>query len=181
MVDGQKMSKSLGNYYTLRNVLERGYAAEAIRYLLASVPYRKSLNFTFDGLKSAATAIDRLRNFKLRLETDHFAEARRPADAGTHRGGRAGLRRRLTDDLTRLKRWRRFSSTSATPTAPWIRRVPRRQRGGRAGISGTLRWRIRRARTRRAGSSLADAEVEALIAERASAKKSRVSRAPTRL
>jgi cysteinyl-tRNA synthetase len=38
------------------------------------VPYRKQLNFTFDGLKSAATAIDRLHNFKLRLETDHFAE-----------------------------------------------------------------------------------------------------------
>jgi cysteinyl-tRNA synthetase len=74
MVEGQKMSKSLGNYFTLRDVLEKGYAPEAIRYLLASVPYRKSLNFTFDGLKSAATTIDRLRNFKLRLETDKFPE-----------------------------------------------------------------------------------------------------------
>src|SRR5581483_7410055 len=76
MVEGQKMSKSLGNYFTLRDVVARGYAPEAIRYLLCSVPYRKSLNFTFDGLKSAATAIDRLRNFKLRLETDKFAEGR---------------------------------------------------------------------------------------------------------
>jgi cysteinyl-tRNA synthetase len=74
MVEGQKMSKSLGNYFTLRDVLARGYSPEAIRYLLASVPYRRSLNFTFDGLKSAATSIDRLRNFKLRLETDPFAE-----------------------------------------------------------------------------------------------------------
>ena len=74
MVEGQKMSKSLGNYFTLRGVLDRGYQPEAIRYLLASVPYRKQLNFTFDGLKSAAIAIDRLRNFKLRLETDRFAE-----------------------------------------------------------------------------------------------------------
>ena len=74
MVEGQKMSKSLGNYYTLRDVVARGYQPEAIRYLLASVPYRKSLNFTFDGLKSAATAIDRLRNFKLRLETDRYPE-----------------------------------------------------------------------------------------------------------
>jgi cysteinyl-tRNA synthetase len=74
MVEGQKMSKSLGNYFTLRDILEKGYQPEAIRYLLASVPYRKSLNFTFDGLKSAATAIDRLRNFKLRLETDKFPE-----------------------------------------------------------------------------------------------------------
>jgi cysteinyl-tRNA synthetase len=74
MVEGQKMSKSLGNYFTLRDVLEKDYAPEAIRYLLASVPYRKSLNFTFDGLKSAATSIDRLRNFKLRLETEKFPE-----------------------------------------------------------------------------------------------------------
>jgi cysteinyl-tRNA synthetase len=74
MVEGQKMSKSLGNYFTLRDVVARGYQPEAIRYLLCSVPYRKSLNFTFEGLKSAATAIDRLRNFKLRLETDKFPE-----------------------------------------------------------------------------------------------------------
>ena len=72
MVEGQKMSKSLGNYYTLRDVLDRGYKPEAVRYLLASVPYRKPLNFTFDGLKSAEIAIERLRNFKRRLETDQF-------------------------------------------------------------------------------------------------------------
>jgi len=74
MVEGQKMSKSLGNFYTLRDVLSRGYAPEAIRYLLASVPYRKQLNFTFDGIKSAATAIDRVRNFKLRLESEKFPD-----------------------------------------------------------------------------------------------------------
>ena len=74
MVEGQKMSKSLGNYYTLRDLMAKGHAPESIRYLLASVPYRRALNFTMDGLKSAAIAIDRLRNFKLRLETDHFAE-----------------------------------------------------------------------------------------------------------
>jgi len=72
MVEGQKMSKSLGNYFTLRDLVGRGYPPEAIRYLLASVPYRKSLNFTLDGLKSAAIAIERLRNFKLRLETDRY-------------------------------------------------------------------------------------------------------------
>ena len=74
LVDGQKMSKSLGNFYTLRDILGRGYPPEAVRYLLASVPYRKSLNFTFEGLKSAATAIDRVRNYKLRLETTKFPE-----------------------------------------------------------------------------------------------------------
>jgi cysteinyl-tRNA synthetase len=74
MVEGQKMSKSLGNYYTLRDLLAKGYTPEVIRYLLASVPYRKQLNFTFDGLKAAGTAIERLRNFKLRLETDKFRD-----------------------------------------------------------------------------------------------------------
>jgi cysteinyl-tRNA synthetase len=68
------MSKSLGNYYTLRDLMAKGHQPEAIRYLLASVPHRKSLNFTMDGLKSAAIAIERLRNFELRLKTDHFAE-----------------------------------------------------------------------------------------------------------
>src|SRR6476646_4379970 len=53
-IESQKMSKSLGNFYTLRDLLDTGYQPEAIRYLLASVPYRKKLNFTFDGLKAAA-------------------------------------------------------------------------------------------------------------------------------
>ena len=74
IVEAQKMSKSLGNFYTLRDLLEEGYHAGSDRYLLASVPYRKKLNFTFDGLKAAATSIDRLRNFKLRLETAKFPE-----------------------------------------------------------------------------------------------------------
>jgi cysteinyl-tRNA synthetase len=74
MVEGQKMSKSLGNFYTLRDILEKGYAPEAIRYLLISAPYRKQLNFTFDGLKAAAAAIERLRNFETRLKTERFDE-----------------------------------------------------------------------------------------------------------
>jgi cysteinyl-tRNA synthetase len=74
MVEGQRMGKSLGNYFTLRDILARGYPPEVVRYLLASVPYRKPLNFTFDGLRSAATAIERLRNYKLRLETEKFSE-----------------------------------------------------------------------------------------------------------
>jgi cysteinyl-tRNA synthetase len=72
IVDGQTMSKSLGNFYTLRDVLARGHSPEAVRYLLASVPYRKQLNFTFDSLKAAGMAIERLRNFRLRLDTEKF-------------------------------------------------------------------------------------------------------------
>ena len=79
IVEGQKMSKSLGNFYTLRDLLAKDYAPEAIRYLLASVPYRKKLNFTFDGLRAAATAIERLRNYKLRLDTGKFSPGKNEA------------------------------------------------------------------------------------------------------
>ena len=73
LVDNTKMSKSVGNFYTLRDLLSKGFTADAIRYLLASVPYRKQLNFTFDGLKAAQTSIERLRNFQRRLDEDGFS------------------------------------------------------------------------------------------------------------
>jgi cysteinyl-tRNA synthetase len=99
MVEGQKMSKSLGNYFTLRDLLDRGYQPEAIRYLLASVPYRKQLNFTFDGLKSAATSIDRLRNFKRRLETDRYLEGVDEQLAARTAAARKAFTDSLDDDL----------------------------------------------------------------------------------
>ena len=64
LVDGRKMSKSEGNFYTLRDLLLKGYKASAIRLALISVPYRHQLNFTFDGLIDATAAIDRLRTFQ---------------------------------------------------------------------------------------------------------------------
>jgi cysteinyl-tRNA synthetase len=67
LVDGRKMSKSEGNFYTLRDLLLKGYKASAIRMALISVPYRHQLNFTFDGLVDATSAIDRLRTFRQRL------------------------------------------------------------------------------------------------------------------
>ncbi len=67
LVDGRKMSKSEGNFYTLRDLLLKGFKASAIRMALISVPYRHQLNFTFEGLVDATSAIDRLRTFKQRL------------------------------------------------------------------------------------------------------------------
>ncbi|HQR67706.1 MAG TPA: cysteine--tRNA ligase, partial [Thermoanaerobaculia bacterium] len=67
IVDGEKMAKSKGNFYTLPDVLERGHSARAVRYLLLSVPYRQKLNFTFDGLKAAASALERLDSLERRL------------------------------------------------------------------------------------------------------------------
>jgi len=63
VVDGKKMSKSLGNFYTLRDLLGKGYDPIAIRYLLLSTHYRQKLNFTFDGLNSAKSAVEKLNNF----------------------------------------------------------------------------------------------------------------------
>src|SRR6201997_1163151 len=74
LVEGEKMSKSLGNFFTLRDLVLKGYKPSSIRYLLTSVPYRNQLNFTFDGLKQAAVSVERLRNFRLRLSAGTFAE-----------------------------------------------------------------------------------------------------------
>ncbi len=72
LVEGEKMSKSLGNFFTLRDLVLKGHKPSSIRFLLASVPYRNQLNFTFDGLKQAAVSVERLRNFHLRLSTAPF-------------------------------------------------------------------------------------------------------------
>ena len=72
LVEGEKMSKSLGNFFTPRDLVLKGHKPSSIRYLLTSVPYRNQLNFTFDGLKQAAVAVERLRNFRLRLSAGSF-------------------------------------------------------------------------------------------------------------
>ncbi len=72
LVEGKKMSKSLGNFYTLRDLLLRGYKASAIRFLLTAVPYRNQLNFTFEGLTEATNAVERLRTFAQRMRTGEF-------------------------------------------------------------------------------------------------------------
>ncbi len=72
LVEGEKMSKSLGNFYTLRGLFAKGYKPSALRFALASVPYRKQLNFTFDGLQQATNSVERLRNFADRLRQGKF-------------------------------------------------------------------------------------------------------------
>jgi cysteinyl-tRNA synthetase len=67
LVEGRKMSKSEGNFYTLRDLLLKGYRASAIRFLLLSVPYRNQMNFTIDSLTESTNAVDRLRTFHKRI------------------------------------------------------------------------------------------------------------------
>jgi len=68
LVDGQKMSKSLGNFYTLRDILDKGYDAKVIRYLLLSANFKHQLNFTFQSLDAAKNTVDSLFNFLKRLK-----------------------------------------------------------------------------------------------------------------
>ncbi len=69
LVEGKKMSKSLGNFYTLRDLLAKGYKPLAIRYLLLSSHYRQQLNFTFEALEAATHAMQRYHEFYVRIKT----------------------------------------------------------------------------------------------------------------
>jgi cysteinyl-tRNA synthetase len=174
MVEGQKMSKSLGNYFTLRDIVGRGYHPEVIRYLLASVPYRKSLNFTFDGLKSAATAIDRLRNFKLRLETDHYPEGLNQQLEARAAAAVQSFRDSLNDDLN--------TAEALAAVFEYVRDANTAMDAGEFRASNVAAaldvlthfdsiFDVLRP-TAQAGQ-LTDAQVDALIEERSAAKKAR--------
>ena len=67
-VEGRKMSKSLGNFYTLRDLLAKGWTGREIRYALISTHYREQVNFTFDGLHAARSALQRMDEFLLKLQ-----------------------------------------------------------------------------------------------------------------
>ena len=98
LVDSQKMSKSLGNFYTLRDLLEKGNKPSILRFLLASVPYRRQLNFTQEGLQQAASSVERLRNFATRLNSSKFPEGASALSEGAERA-RENFERGLEDDL----------------------------------------------------------------------------------
>jgi cysteinyl-tRNA synthetase len=173
IVDGQKMAKSLGNFFTLRDLVERGYAPRAIRYLLLSVHYRQQLNFTFAGLDQAAASIERLAAFARRLEelpgdgepdpelTERSARARREFDAA------------LDDDLN--------TSRALGVVFEWVRDANRALDEGRG--SGADRPALQRVLaafdavyavlTSDPAELRLDAGVEALIAEREAARRER--------
>jgi cysteinyl-tRNA synthetase len=99
LVDGRKMSKSEGNFYTLRDLLLKGYKASAIRLALISVPYRHQLNFTFDGLIEATNAIERLRTFRARLIQGAFAAGENPQLREMAQKAQEAFRAALANDL----------------------------------------------------------------------------------
>jgi cysteinyl-tRNA synthetase len=89
-IDNEKMAKSLGNDFTLRDIMERSFNPLAIRYLLISVPYNKQLNFTFEGLKGAETTIERLQQFR-RLVSEAKTES------GSNKEVKALIEKSLTE------------------------------------------------------------------------------------
>ncbi len=99
LVEGQKMSKSLGNFFTVRDLVLRGHKPSSIRWLLTQVPYRNQLNFTFDGLKSAASSVEKLRNFRFRLTSTKFPAGATAAMAQLAEETTARMKSALDDDL----------------------------------------------------------------------------------
>ena len=99
LVDGRKMAKSEGNFYTLRDLLLKGYKASAIRMALISVPYRHQLNFTFDGLVEATKAVERLRTFNDRLKQNNFAAGDNPSLQAAAKNAHEEFMAALANDL----------------------------------------------------------------------------------
>jgi cysteinyl-tRNA synthetase len=99
LVDGEKMSKSLGNFYTLRDLFSRGFKPSTIRFLLLSVPYRRQFNFTMEGLKQASSSVDRMRNLVTRLRTEKFPAGQNPEIENRTTVALEDFEKGLEDDL----------------------------------------------------------------------------------
>ena len=184
LVEGEKMSKSAGNFFTLRDLLLKGHKPSSIRFLLASVPYRKQLNFTFDGLKQAAHSVERLRNFKSRVEMAQFASGRNQAIHDLAEQAKQQMRAGLEDDLNTAQALAAVFDLVRDANAAADRDELRQE--DKAPLLETLRQfdeifailkdNDAEKMQRFAGPSstmLPDEDVERLIAERTTAKKAR--------
>ncbi len=98
IVEGRKMSKSFGNYYTLQDLLEKGYSGLAVRYLLIATHYRQQLNFTFKGLDATANALERYNDFISNL-TDYSGGNSDGTANDLIANARKGFEEALDDDL----------------------------------------------------------------------------------
>ena len=99
IVEGEKMSKSKGNFFTLRDIIDKGYRPQAIRYLLMSVHYRKSLNFTFEGLNGSEETVKRLEDFIHTLSTSRFEEGPDPDTIAAADRAKEEFKKAMDEDL----------------------------------------------------------------------------------
>ncbi len=174
MLEAQTMSKSLGNFFTLRDLLGQGYQPEIVRYLLASVPYRKQLHFSFDGLKAAATAIERLRNYKLRLDTGKFPEGINQKLAERAAEARLRFEESLDDDLNTAEALAAvYEYVRDTNTAMDAGEFTSGNTAGALDLLSRFDGVFDVLQPTAGKGALSDAEVETLIAERNQARKAR--------
>ncbi|HXE09731.1 MAG TPA: cysteine--tRNA ligase [Acidobacteriaceae bacterium] len=199
LVEGKKMSKSEGNFYTLRDLLLKGHKASAIRYLLLSVPYRHQMNFTFEALAAATNAIDRLRTFHQRILKGEFKapvnEAVRAATAKAAEDFTAALADDLNtasaiaaiSEMVRAANSAADTGTLGEENAEEILRVLTTFDGVFAVLidrdaelsKAALEWAKEEGREGEASAELTaamgigDEEIDALVAERTQAKKTR--------
>jgi len=199
LVEGKKMSKSEGNFFTLRDLLLKGYRASAIRFLLLSVPYRNQMNFTFDGLTESTNAIDRLRTFVDRLRKGSFSEGINEEISAATKKAAEGFSAAMADDLnTAVARAAVFDLIRAANSAmdsgkllagnvPEIEAVLASFDGVFAVLTdrdaeltkAALAWAEKEGKLDQASPellatmSLSDEEVDKLVAERTLAKKQR--------
>ncbi|MCK5438599.1 MAG: cysteine--tRNA ligase, partial [Gemmatimonadetes bacterium] len=170
IVDGQKMAKSLGNFYTLRDLLDRGYRPRVIRYLLLSVHYRSQLNFTFAGLDQAGAALERLADFGGRLQQLPAGEAPNDELARRTRRAEAEFDSALDDDLN--------SSRALAAVFEWVRDVNRALDAGEATTADQAQLaaflasfdNVYDVLTLDPGEAEISADIEALIAAREAAR-----------
>jgi len=199
LVEGKKMSKSEGNFYTLRDLLLKGYKASAIRFLLISVPYGQQLNFTFEGLAAETGAIDRLRTFHQRLKAAAPVPASNQALAAEAERASRNFTAALSNDLnTAEARAAIFelvragnaaidAGTLGAENVPQILGVLHRfdqvfavlEDRDEEVTRAALEWAEREGRLAQAAPellaqmSLSDAQIDALVEERTHAKKTR--------
>jgi cysteinyl-tRNA synthetase len=181
LVDHEKMSKSLGNFATLRELLAEGIRPSSVRFLLASVPYRRQLNFTAESLQQAASSVERLRNFVGRLEIESFPPGSDPAMAHAIAEFGERFETALADDLNTAQALAAvFDMVREANTAmdrgafrADERAAARRVLDAFDAIFAVLDDDAARVAALgiSAGPTTADSEIEALVAERQAARK----------
>src|ERR671925_2203912 len=168
LVESQKMSKSLGNFYTLRDLLQGGHKPKAIRYSLLSTHYRQTQNFTLDGLAAAEAAVQRLQDFVANLQT---AEGTGTPVDGLIRQAVQQFEEGMDDDLN--------ISLGLAAIFEFVRDVNRLLADGRLSrenaqaVMATMRQFDRVLGLLDEGEPAVDADVERLAQEREQARKRR--------
>ncbi len=169
IVNGQKMSKSLGNFYSLRDLADKGYTGREVRYVLLSAHYRQPLNFTFAALDAARAALARLDEFAARLGETRTDGAGLPDWAAA---AKARFEAALDNDLSIAEALAALfdmvhagnRALDAGATAGWSSDAVRAMLSAFDTVLGVLA---------RAPETAADGRVEALLAERAAARAAR--------